>query len=64
MPRGQDSPSPEERDERVKLGPPPDEAIRPAAESSPQDEEDEEIAEWENEGGATEDGPQEGGSRA
>lgn len=51
MPRGQDNPTPEERDEPVKLDPPPD-------------EEDEEIAEWENEGGATEDGPQEGGSGA
>jgi hypothetical protein len=48
MPRSQHDPSPAERDERVKLDLPA--------------ETDGEDADWENEGGATESGPQEAGS--
>jgi hypothetical protein len=49
----------------VKLDLPPDEAIRLVLETGPHSEDEEteeeaEVADWENEGGATEEGPQEG----
>ncbi len=40
MPRGQHHPTPEERDERVKLDLPPDEAIRLVMETGPGTDED------------------------
>jgi hypothetical protein len=66
MPRSQYHPTPAERDERVKLDLPPDEAIKLILETGPYPEgedaeakEEAEVADWENEGGATESGPQE-----
>jgi hypothetical protein len=61
MPRSQYHPTPAERDERVKLDLPPDEAIRLVMETGEHPETEGEDADWENEGGATEDGPQEAG---
>lgn len=40
MPRGQHHPSPEERDERVKLALPPDEAIKLVTETGPHPEDE------------------------
>jgi hypothetical protein len=63
MPSGQDHSTPAGGDERGRLDPLPDEVVHPDPDSGspPDDDEEEEIAEWENEGGATESGPQEGG---
>jgi hypothetical protein len=63
MPHGQDHSNPAERDQRARPDLPPDQVIHPDPASGPPPDEDEEedIAEWENEGGATESGPQEGG---
>ncbi len=45
MPRGQHHPTPEERDERVKLDLPPDEAIKALLETGPHPGEKEEAPE-------------------
>lgn len=44
MPKNQHHPSPEERDERVKLDLPPDEAIKALLETGPHPEEEDEAA--------------------
>jgi len=51
--------TPEERDERVKLDGPADEAINLVTETGESSESEDEDADWENEGGATDEGPQE-----